>query len=50
MGIGMMAIVPPDDGDRALAMLRGRSVDAWMAGEIVTGSGRVRMTGSYSGG
>jgi phosphoribosylformylglycinamidine cyclo-ligase len=50
MGVGMMAIVSPDDGDRALAMLRGRNIEAWLAGEVVAGSGKVRMMGSYSAG
>jgi phosphoribosylformylglycinamidine cyclo-ligase len=50
MGVGMMAIVAPEDGDRALALLRGRNIDAWVVGETVAGSGKVRMTGSYSAG
>jgi phosphoribosylformylglycinamidine cyclo-ligase len=50
MGVGMMAIVAPEDCDRALALLRGRNIDAWIAGEIVAGAGKVQMSGSYSGG
>jgi phosphoribosylformylglycinamidine cyclo-ligase len=50
MGVGMMAIVAPDDSDRTLAFLRNRGVDAWVAGEIVNGGGDVRMVGSHTGG
>jgi phosphoribosylformylglycinamidine cyclo-ligase len=50
MGIGMLAVVAPDDTDRALAFLRGRKVDAWLAGEVVEGSGDVQLLGSYAGG
>ena len=34
MGIGMVAVVPPESTDRALALLADRSVPAWVAGEI----------------
>lgn len=50
MGVGMVAVVSAADTDRALAYLRGRRVDAWVAGEIVDGSGAVHMVGSYAGG
>lgn len=50
MGIGMIAVVSAADADRALALLRGRGVEAWQAGEVVPGSGQVRMVGSYAGG
>jgi phosphoribosylformylglycinamidine cyclo-ligase len=50
MGIGMLAVVAPAEADRALAFLRGRKVDAWIAGEIVEGTGQVQMVGSYAGG
>ncbi|HLV59354.1 MAG TPA: phosphoribosylformylglycinamidine cyclo-ligase [Natronosporangium sp.] len=50
MGIGMLAVVAPAEADRALAFLRGRNVDAWLAGEIVEGTGQVQMLGSYAGG
>jgi phosphoribosylformylglycinamidine cyclo-ligase len=50
MGVGMFAIVAPDDADRALAFLAGRKVHAWAAGEIITGSGTVQMMGSHTGG
>jgi phosphoribosylformylglycinamidine cyclo-ligase len=50
MGVGMMAVVSPEDADRALAFLAARKVEAWPVGEIVEGTGEVRMLGSYTRG
>jgi phosphoribosylformylglycinamidine cyclo-ligase len=50
MGVGMFAIVAPQDADRALAFMAARKVDAWVAGEIVAGSGNVSMVGSHTRG
>jgi phosphoribosylformylglycinamidine cyclo-ligase len=50
MGVGMFAVVGQSDADRALAVLRGRGVDAWPVGEIVAGTGQVHMLGSYTRG
>jgi phosphoribosylformylglycinamidine cyclo-ligase len=50
MGVGMMAVIAAPDADRALAFLRGRGVDAWVAGEVIDGSGQVQMLGSYTRG
>jgi phosphoribosylformylglycinamidine cyclo-ligase len=50
MGIGMMAVIPGDDVERALALLKGRGVDAWVAGEIVEGSGDVQLVGAHTRG
>jgi phosphoribosylformylglycinamidine cyclo-ligase len=50
MGVGMLAVVAPEDTDRALAFLAARKVDAWLAGEIVEGTGMVQMLGSYTRG
>ena len=48
MGVGMVAVVAPDDAERAVAMLRDRHhIAAWQAGEVVTGSGAVRLTGQH---
>ncbi|HVM27829.1 MAG TPA: phosphoribosylformylglycinamidine cyclo-ligase [Mycobacteriales bacterium] len=47
MGVGMVALVPPDDVDRALAVLTARHVPAWVAGEVTGGDGTVRLTGSH---
>lgn len=35
MGVGMVAIVPPTDVERALAVLKARHVDSWILGEVV---------------
>jgi phosphoribosylformylglycinamidine cyclo-ligase len=48
MGVGMMAIIAAADSDRALAFLRGRNIDAWVAGEVIDGTGQVQMVGSYT--
>jgi phosphoribosylformylglycinamidine cyclo-ligase len=48
MGVGMMAIIAAADTDRALAFLRGRNIDAWVAGEIIDGTGQVQMVGSHT--
>ncbi|MCI4063613.1 phosphoribosylformylglycinamidine cyclo-ligase [Micromonospora sp. R77] len=50
MGVGMFAIVSPEDADRALATLTGRGVEAWQAGEIIEGSGNVQMIGQHTRG
>jgi phosphoribosylformylglycinamidine cyclo-ligase len=39
MGIGMVAIVAPEDTDRALAILTARHLDCWTLG-IVKKSGK----------
>jgi phosphoribosylformylglycinamidine cyclo-ligase len=50
MGVGMFAIVSPNDADRALAFLAARKIDAWHAGEIIAGTGLVQMMGSHTSG
>jgi phosphoribosylformylglycinamidine cyclo-ligase len=47
MGVGMVALVPAGDVDRALAVLLARHVPAWVAGEVGPGTGDVTMTGSH---
>jgi phosphoribosylformylglycinamidine cyclo-ligase len=49
LGVGMVAIVPADRLDDALALTRSRDVEAWQLGEIVPGTGSVRMDGVYAG-
>jgi len=49
MGVGMVALVAPDDVDRSLALLTARHVPVWVAGEVVAGDGGVTMTGSHPG-
>ena len=50
MGIGMLALVTPDDADRTLAFLAGRGVEAWQVGEVIEGTGTVQMVGSHTRG
>jgi phosphoribosylformylglycinamidine cyclo-ligase len=33
-GVGMVALTHPDDADRALTLLEGHGVDAWVCGEV----------------
>jgi phosphoribosylformylglycinamidine cyclo-ligase len=47
MGVGMAAVVAAADAGRALGLLTGRGVPAWLAGETTAGSGRVRLTGQH---
>ena len=50
MGVGMTAIVSPEDRDRALAILAARHVDAWVLGEIRAAAGdepRAVLAGSH---
>ena len=48
-GVGMVALVPPGDVDRAVEVLSQHEVRAWVAGEVTSGGGEVRLTGSYPG-
>ncbi|OIR44256.1 phosphoribosylformylglycinamidine cyclo-ligase [Corynebacterium sp. NML130628] len=34
MGIGMVAVVVPEDRDQALALLKDRGIDSWVLGEV----------------
>jgi phosphoribosylformylglycinamidine cyclo-ligase len=45
MGVGMVAVVASGDADEVLEQLRGAGETAWLAGEIVQGSGEVRIEG-----
>ena len=49
MGVGMLALVPADQVDRALATLMSRRVPAWAVGEVVPGTGAVRLVGDHPG-
>ena len=44
MGVGMMVITDPSDADAVVAAAKGEGVDAWIAGEIRAGSGRVVLS------
>jgi phosphoribosylformylglycinamidine cyclo-ligase len=43
LGVGMCAIVPAEEADRATALLSGRGVPTWVLGEIVEGTGEARF-------
>ncbi|GAA4581601.1 phosphoribosylformylglycinamidine cyclo-ligase [Planotetraspora phitsanulokensis] len=43
LGVGMCAIVPAAEADRATALLSERGVPAWVLGEIVEGTGEARF-------
>ena len=48
MGVGMVAVLPATDADRAVAVLADREVPAWVAGTVSTGGGgSVELTGAY---
>jgi phosphoribosylformylglycinamidine cyclo-ligase len=51
-GVGMVALMPADDVDRALATLDRFGVHAWVAGEVSVDEhrgGRVHLVGQYPG-
>jgi phosphoribosylformylglycinamidine cyclo-ligase len=50
MGIGMLAMVTPEDADRAMAFLAGRGIETWRVGEVIEGTGQVQMVGSHTSG
>ena len=45
MGVGMTAVVAPDDTSAALDLLAARGVPAWVLGEVIPGSGEARLIG-----
>ncbi len=47
LGVGMTAVVPAAVVPRVLGLLAAQGVRAWVAGEILPGSGGARLTGSY---
>jgi phosphoribosylformylglycinamidine cyclo-ligase len=47
MGVGMVAVVPPVDVDRTLALLTARHLDAWVLGELVAGDGQAVLEGTH---
>jgi phosphoribosylformylglycinamidine cyclo-ligase len=51
LGVGMVAVVAPEDADRALAVLLGRRVPAWIAGTVEAGpqqdAGSVELVGKH---
>jgi phosphoribosylformylglycinamidine cyclo-ligase len=47
MGVGMVAIVPPADVDRTMALLKARHVESWVLGELVAGTGSAVLEGTH---
>lgn len=50
MGVGMVAVVAPEDADRALAVLTARHLDAWVLGTVRANDSRAAeavMVGSH---
>ncbi len=53
MGVGMVALVAPDDADAAVRLLAEHGVDAWIAGDVADAGvhgegGTVSLTGSHA--
>jgi phosphoribosylformylglycinamidine cyclo-ligase len=46
-GVGMVALVRPEDEDRAVAVLQRHGVHAWTAGRVVAGTGSARLVGTH---
>ncbi|WP_030483939.1 phosphoribosylformylglycinamidine cyclo-ligase [Nocardioides aequoreus] len=50
-GVGMVSLTAADDADRAIALLAGHGIEAWVAGTVVPaepgGGGRVRLVGHH---
>jgi phosphoribosylformylglycinamidine cyclo-ligase len=49
MGVGMAAVVRADDADAVVRDLRAAGEDAWIAGEIVPGDGKVALSNGAVG-
>jgi len=50
MGVGMVAVVAPDEADATVRLLAERGVPAWVTGEVRAGSGAVQLVGNHPGG
>jgi phosphoribosylformylglycinamidine cyclo-ligase len=46
-GIGMVAVVAPDQGDLTLKALSARGMKAWVAGRVEKGATGSTLEGSY---
>ena len=49
LGVGMIAVVPADRAEEAIALALRRRVPAWRLGEITAGTGVVTMSADYQG-
>jgi phosphoribosylformylglycinamidine cyclo-ligase len=47
LGVGMLAVVPAADADRAVRLLVERGIPAWVAGEVTPGDGSVALRGTF---
>jgi len=47
MGVGMVAVVAPEAADRAVELLSGRGLPAWVLGAVTTGDGTVTLHGTH---
>jgi phosphoribosylformylglycinamidine cyclo-ligase len=48
MGIGMIAVAPPEVADDAINLLGDRGVPAWVAGHVESGDGSATLAGTYA--
>lgn len=49
LGVGMVTVLPAADADRALRLLAGRAVPAWVIGSVEPGTGVSRLVSSHPG-
>jgi phosphoribosylformylglycinamidine cyclo-ligase len=49
MGVGMVAVLPPDSADEAVRLLTGRGLRAWIGGSVIGASAGAREPVSLSG-
>jgi phosphoribosylformylglycinamidine cyclo-ligase len=47
LGVGMVALLPAEAVNGAIALLGSRGVPAWVAGDVVPGTGEARLDGSH---
>ncbi|WP_067433901.1 phosphoribosylformylglycinamidine cyclo-ligase [Nocardioides jensenii] len=48
-GVGMVSLTAPDDVDKAIEVLAGFGVRAWVAGSVAAGDGTVNLVGQHAG-
>jgi phosphoribosylformylglycinamidine cyclo-ligase len=48
-GVGMVSLTAPEDADRAISVLAGYGVRAWVAGSVAAGDGSVELVGQHPG-
>ena len=47
MGVGMVAVVAAEAADRAVELLTGRGLPAWVLGTVTPGDGTVTLHGTH---